>query len=267
MSDLPEIFQKLAARLPEGCTKFVQYTNKKTGKKSRGYTSIDAYHVVARLTNTLGMMGDKWGVKDIREVGDDCVKGTFWYLPRINDSHICEFECYGYGSAGGDGFEIYKKALTNLISKASSYIGVGFSIYQGKHEDSPYYDGGDEGDDVKKKPAPNPSNADSSKQTVKATGGQMPSTTKKAVDHNRKVSNGSITPQTIRDEAWGFMPDSIRSKMEKKDFGKLLCDALGVSVEAIKALPKERLVELKFDLYKKKEQLIVHITKALEEKK
>ena len=134
----------------------------------RKMTTIDAYHIVDRLNDVFGMSGLGWGLCDTLENGQPVGKpeivvhttketktlaggatkevetksiaafGTLWY--KIED------KVYGVVAAGDANImknnvaEAYKKVLTNLISKAASYIGVGLSVYQGKGYDDPYLD-------------------------------------------------------------------------------------------------------------------------------
>ena len=112
----------------------------------RSFTAIDAYHIVERLTEVFGMCGTGWGVNVDEWVryGDSVAAlGFLWYA----DAEKAPFDPK-YVRAVGDGVvmkngnvaEAHKKAFTNLMSKAASYIGVGLSVYQGKGIDDPYLD-------------------------------------------------------------------------------------------------------------------------------
>ena len=109
----------------------------------RTFTCIDAYHIIERLTEVFGLCGVGWGVRVDEwvvvgtNVGAD---GVLWYTmpPEAAPREV---------TATGDATilrenvaEARKKARTNLVSKAASYIGVGLDVYQGKHQDDPYVD-------------------------------------------------------------------------------------------------------------------------------
>ena len=54
---VPAIFEQLAERLPDGAYKTVNVRG--------GYTSIDAYHIVEKLTDTFeGICGHRFGIGD-----------------------------------------------------------------------------------------------------------------------------------------------------------------------------------------------------------
>lgn len=114
----------------------------------RTVTTIKAYAIVERLNSMFGPCGRGWGTKNLsfhvchgtrtyrdgneRSVVEVACNGTFWYR---TDDGVCEFDSVGVAEVLlGDIGEGYKKAATNLISKASSFIGVGFDIYSGEHD-------------------------------------------------------------------------------------------------------------------------------------
>jgi hypothetical protein len=112
-------------------------------KIGREFTTIDAYHVIERLTQVFGLCGQGWGseVVDWRVNGDNVAAiGFLWYRGETSDDM---FRVHAVGDAQvlkGNIAEAYKKAQTNLISKAASFLGVGLSVYQGKGIDDPYLD-------------------------------------------------------------------------------------------------------------------------------
>lgn len=155
-----EIYNQLQKSFPKEAYKELNF--------GHAMTTIDAYHIVDRLNSVFGLCGAGWGLCDRVEDGKPVGKpeivlhtikeektlaggatkvvenvsiaafGTLWY--KIDN------EIFG-AIASGDARimknnvgEAYKKVLTNLISKAASYIGVGLSIYQGKGYDDPYLD-------------------------------------------------------------------------------------------------------------------------------
>ncbi|MDX9982301.1 MAG: hypothetical protein RBU25_19935 [Lentisphaeria bacterium] len=113
----------------------------------RTFTTIDAYHIVERLTQVFGLCGTGWGVEvtEWREYSPHCVAciGHLWYdsdgkrclVPAVGDAQIMTDKKGNVQVA-----EAFKKAQTNLISKAASFLGVGLSVYQGKGIDDPYLD-------------------------------------------------------------------------------------------------------------------------------
>lgn len=116
-------------------------------KIGRTFTTIDAYHIVERLTQVFGLCGTGWGVEvtEWREYSPHCVAciGHLWYdsdgkrclVPAVGDAQIMTDKKGNVQVA-----EAFKKAQTNLISKAASFLGVGLSVYQGKGIDDPYLD-------------------------------------------------------------------------------------------------------------------------------
>jgi len=120
----------------------------------RTFTTIDAYHIQPRLTDVFGLCGIGWGWtcdrveflnrtvirKDEPIPVETCLyAGTFWYV--TSDGRRGEFPACGCADVlKGGAAEAVKKAETNLISKASSRLECGLSIYQGKGWDDPYID-------------------------------------------------------------------------------------------------------------------------------
>jgi len=136
MAELPAEFRALAAPFPDSAYKEVR------GVRG-GFTSLDAYHVVERLTAVFGLAGHGWGavVEEWIASGDAIgATGYLWYtLPAVSGD--VRYQVYADGDAvvaKGNVPEARKKARTNMISKAASYLGVGLSLYQGRHLDDPY---------------------------------------------------------------------------------------------------------------------------------
>jgi len=128
-------FRQLAASFPLQAYKEV--------KIGRGYTTIDAYHIVERLTSVFGLCGTSWGidVKEWRHEGGNVLAiGSLWYVDE-GEAERHHVTAVGDASIIKDNIaEAYKKAQTNLMSKAASFIGVGLSVYQGKGIDDPCLD-------------------------------------------------------------------------------------------------------------------------------
>ena len=129
---VPAIFEQLAGRMPDSAYKTVNMRG--------GFTSIDAYHIVERLTDTFGLCGCSWGI-EVEEFQhhDKCVAavGHLWYrLP--DDDQTYKVPAVGEGQQrGGSVADAMKMAQTNLMSKAASFLGIGLAIYKGQHLDAP----------------------------------------------------------------------------------------------------------------------------------
>tara|TARA_R110000824_G_scaffold222225_1_gene409838 strand:+ start:5618 stop:6349 length:732 start_codon:yes stop_codon:yes gene_type:complete len=137
---VPAIFEKLAERMPDEAYKSVSMRG--------GFTSIDAYHIVEKLTDTFGLCGVGWGMTVKQWHKSDKVvaaEGCLWYrLPDISDNderrdgNLYEVAAIGEGIVrAGNVAEAMKCAQTNMVSKASSFLGIGLSIYKGQHIDAP----------------------------------------------------------------------------------------------------------------------------------
>jgi len=128
-----EIFTKMARPFPKEAYKDVTL--------GRTFTTIDAYHIIERLTEVFGLCGTGWGVH-VREWHVDgtnlAADGVLWYLQADVRNEV---EATGDAMViKGNVAEARKKARTNLISKAASYLGCGLSVYQGRGIDDPYLD-------------------------------------------------------------------------------------------------------------------------------
>jgi hypothetical protein len=131
---VPVIFKELAERLPDAAYKSVNMRG--------GFTSIDAYHIVEKLTSVFGLCGVGFGMRvDTWHTTDKAVaaEGVLWYrLPDAADDSIYEVPAIGEGIIrSGSLADAMKMAQTNMLSKASSFIGVGLAIYKGQHVDTP----------------------------------------------------------------------------------------------------------------------------------
>lgn len=137
-----DTFKKLQEPFPDKAYKKVEY--------GRGFTSIDAYYIVERFHTVF----DDWGMKNLEfsvhekpwkdKHGDSgitisvsCV-GELW--AKTGDDYTSIWAVGAGTVIKGDVAEAYKKAQTNMLSKASSYWGVGLDVYKGEHQDDPYLD-------------------------------------------------------------------------------------------------------------------------------
>mgnify|MGYP001059415580 CR=1 FL=1 len=113
----------------------------KTVNIGRQFVSIDAYHVMERIAAVFGLAGKGWGTRVDRweTSGTDVAAiGVLWW--RDGEGRH-EVQAVGEGRVMKQAVaEAMKKAQTNLISKAASYMGVGLGVYQGKGVDDPYLD-------------------------------------------------------------------------------------------------------------------------------
>lgn len=135
---VPAIFEQLAERLPDGAYKTVNVRG--------GFTSIDAYHIVEKLTDIFGLCGCGWGIEvDEFQHHDKCVAaiGYLWYKLPDGDDTVYKVPAVGEGQQrGGSVADAMKMAQTNMISKAASYIGIGLGVYKGQHIDAPILSAG-----------------------------------------------------------------------------------------------------------------------------
>jgi len=133
------------------------YTKAVSGK---GYkmTSIDGHYRIKRMTEKFGPCGKGWGWV-IERLGPDGNDGqvvvcqiTLWYML---DGQRCEIPAVGatnvfMGTKPDD--EAHKKAVTDALGKALSYLGMNADIYLGMFEDSKYVESLDGLDDPPKAP-------------------------------------------------------------------------------------------------------------------
>ena len=136
---VPAIFEQLAERMPDGAYKTVNVRG--------GFTSIDAYHIVERLTDAFqGICGHRFGIHvDEFQHHDKCVAaiGHLWYKLPDGDDTVYKVQAVGEGQQrGGSVADAMKMAMTNLMSKAASYIGIGLGVYKGQHIDAPILSAG-----------------------------------------------------------------------------------------------------------------------------
>jgi len=133
---VPVIFEELAERLPDAAYKSVNMRG--------GFTSIDAYFIVEKLTSIFGLCGVGWGMRvDTWHTSDKAVaaEGVLWYHLPDKDAYAnrtYEVPAIGEGIIrSGSLADAMKMAQTNMLSKASSFICVGLAIYKGQHVDTP----------------------------------------------------------------------------------------------------------------------------------
>lgn len=114
-------------------------------KLGRTFTTIDAYWIIEQLTRHFGLMGSGWGVRDVEyfphgEKNVEC-RASLWYIDPATGNYGQIDDVAGDAQViGGNVAEAHKKAYTNFISKAASYLGLGLHVYLGITADDPYLD-------------------------------------------------------------------------------------------------------------------------------
>jgi len=134
--EVPSQFKQAAKPFPKEAYRQVTF--------GRGFTTIDAYHVVERMTEIFGLCGHGWGFGtldfQLQGAKNLSCSGSIWYrLKGVEDRCVV----HAVGDADvmqANVAEAMKKAQTNMLSKAASFLGVGLSVYQGMGVDDPYLD-------------------------------------------------------------------------------------------------------------------------------
>src|SRR5580765_5972918 len=120
----------------------------------RRFTAIDAYYQIKRATETWGPIGVGWGWKLEEEtVSVDGPNGqvhfakckvTLWYRMPVNGVDRM-YECGPVigmnqllSSKGNPDDEAFKKATTDGVTKALSYLGFSADVFMGLYDDSKY---------------------------------------------------------------------------------------------------------------------------------
>lgn len=122
-----------------------QYT-KKVNQRG-GFTAIDAYHQVRRMTEEFGPCGEGWGcvggvtIHDTAEYGIALYQGILWYSPNGGtDRYEIGIASAAPLSNGRDRFDddAIKKAQTDAMTKGMSLLGLGGDVFEGRFDDSKY---------------------------------------------------------------------------------------------------------------------------------
>ncbi len=98
-----------------------------------GFTAIDAYSQIQRATEVFGPMGIGWGYHvqcEIDSTGKDTLviaRFELWYTESGQRSS--PIQTFGAAKFDHDG---HKKAITDAMTKALSYLGFNADIFQGK---------------------------------------------------------------------------------------------------------------------------------------
>jgi hypothetical protein len=119
-------------------------------------TNVNPHEGIRRMTGVFGPCGTGWGIipGEISDLGDILqIKVTVWFRPHCLDAKYpfdVRSEVTAWGGVvrfKGD-FDLYKKAMTNGISKALSYLGFASEVYL-----SPNVPGPDHAEKTPKVPA------------------------------------------------------------------------------------------------------------------
>lgn len=115
--------------------------NTKSVEFGRSFTAIDAYSQIAAATNKFGPVGIGWGW-DVE--WDDSLPTviyanlTLWYIWEDKRGEVKVCGGCALNAKPKDSSEARKKALTDSITKALSYIGFNADVFMGKFDDSKY---------------------------------------------------------------------------------------------------------------------------------
>ena len=121
----------------------------------RSFTSIDGYYQVKRATETFGPLGVGWGwelEEEVVEVNGSegpvsfakC-KVTLWYVPPGAKNGKTRAVCgpvvgmnHLVSKQGRGDDEAFKKATTDAVTKALSYLGFSADVFMGLYDDNKY---------------------------------------------------------------------------------------------------------------------------------
>jgi len=111
------------------------------------FTAIDAYSQIEKATEIFGPVGIGWGWKATETLKEKfiLIELDFWYMlpgDREDFSKPRHFQTFGcaelYNSKDRFDSDAPKKALTDAITKALSYLGFNSDVFLGKFDDSKY---------------------------------------------------------------------------------------------------------------------------------
>ena len=106
-----------------------------------GFTAIDAYSQIQEATKVFGPVGEGWGWTSSLQFQDDSViaKISLWY--REGDVKSDPIEVYGcsiWTKGGKTDTDAPKKAVTDGITKALSYLGFNADVFLGAFDGNKY---------------------------------------------------------------------------------------------------------------------------------
>lgn len=119
-----------------------------TGTGRGAFTSIDAYTQLKKATEIFGPMGTGFGLKDVeivlqlpitKETRNSTVEGVqlffsanFWYIAQ-EEMHYFPVMTDIFVDTSGD---TAKKVITDMLTKALSYLGWNYDVFCGRFNDS-----------------------------------------------------------------------------------------------------------------------------------
>ncbi len=119
---------------------------KRVSQGARKFTAIDAYGQFMTASKVFGPAGERWGwtIKEHGELMNSVwVLVEFWWMyPEATIR--CNYEVFGgsrFQTKEGKPFdpdEAFKKALTDALTKALSYLGFNSDVFLGKFDDNKY---------------------------------------------------------------------------------------------------------------------------------
>jgi len=112
--------------------------NTKEVTYGRKFTAIDAYSQIKKATEIFGPVGSGWGYGvELGDVEGVCVaRITLWYESRENT--IIAYGTNKWTNKNGVDEDSPKKAVTDGITKALSYLGFNADVFMGKFDDNKY---------------------------------------------------------------------------------------------------------------------------------
>lgn len=130
-----EIWDKVCETNPN-TTKEVSY--------GRKFTAIDAYAQIHRATELFGPVGIGWGWTVEWDYSVPGVVGAdidFWFIDPKSNANRGNYHVSGGAPLKGDpnkDHDAKKKALTDAVTKALSYLGFNADVFLGKFDDNKY---------------------------------------------------------------------------------------------------------------------------------
>ena len=121
----------------------------------RKFTAIDAYYQIKRATETFGPIGTGWGwaldeetvtvpAEGKTDVSFAKCRVTLWYKDETTGEKVYCGPVIGMNQlvskTGVPDDEAFKKATTDGITKALSYLGFSADVFMGLYDDSKYVD-------------------------------------------------------------------------------------------------------------------------------
>jgi len=135
MTDKPIIDDEAASLWDRLYETDPKYTKKV--KHRGGFTAIDAYYQIEKITRVFGACGDGWGysinvLNDGRDGKDIIIELDFWYG---NPGDSKSFPILNSIQPGPDAF---KKLVTDSLTKAFSMLGCDAGVFKGEFDSNKY---------------------------------------------------------------------------------------------------------------------------------